>query len=255
MWICRWKYSLSNTSSRFLVASGGSVSLSWGRQNRFFRFPESLHRIPMGSVFPYTEVEKRQFNTGAEWGRTLIHGKKSAFTEKQVSILDLLRESRVPPLKQLLSASLPWQPATLGRIRSLPQLVATFSFILMGGNGASCCVTSRMARRKSARQCASPSSFGRKAREGGSPWLHDTQRPRAGGGSPRRWRVHKAGASTAYQVTSTSTAVGNAFQAVEVGSEGKGSACVKLGSFLHYAKPWCQDAQSWAKIQPTNSSD
>lgn len=61
----------------------------------------------MGGVFSYTEGEKKQFNPGAEWGRTLIYGKKSAFTEKQISILDLLCESRVPPLKQLLFTSLP----------------------------------------------------------------------------------------------------------------------------------------------------
>lgn len=36
----------------------------------------------MGSVFPCTEGEKIQFNTGAEQGRTLINGKKSAFGEK-----------------------------------------------------------------------------------------------------------------------------------------------------------------------------
>lgn len=70
----------------------------------------------------------------------------------------------------------------------------------------------------------------------------------SGGGSPRWWQVHKAGALTASHVTSISTAVGGAFRAVEVGSEGKGSACVKLGSFIRYAKPWCQDAQSRAKI-------
>lgn len=61
----------------------------------------------MGSVFPYTDGEKRQFNTGGEQGRILINGKKSAFGEKQISNLDLLCESRVPHLKQLLSTSLP----------------------------------------------------------------------------------------------------------------------------------------------------
>lgn len=52
----------------------------------------------------------------------------------------------------------------------------------------------------------------------------------------------------AHQVSSTSTAAGSAFQVVDLGSEGKGNASVKLGSFLHYAKPWCQDAQCWAKM-------
>lgn len=174
--------------------------------------------------------------------------KKPAFTENHISILDLLRESRVPPLKQLLSTSLPKHPEMLRWISSLPQLIATFSFILMGWNGASCCKMSGMARRNSVQQCASPSSFGKKASEVGSPRLHVTQRLQAEGGSPRRWPVCKTGALTAYQATSTSTVAGNAFQAMEVGSKGKGSACVKLRIFLCYAKPWCQDAHSWAKI-------
>lgn len=180
MWICKWKYSLSGTSSHFLVASRGSVSLSWGRQNRFFRFPESLHRIPMRSIFPYGEGEKRQFYTGAEQGRTLIHGKKICLHQK--ADIYLGSYTWALPLKQLLFTSLPWQPAMLWRIRSLSQLIATFSFVLMGGNGASCCITSRMARRKSARQCASPSSFGRKASEGGSPWLLGAREVAAPGG-------------------------------------------------------------------------
>lgn len=110
--------------------------------------------------------------------------KNPAFTEKHISILDLLRESRVPPLKQLLSTSLPKQPEMLWRISSLPQLIATFSFISMGGNCASCCEMSGMARRNSVQQCASPSSFGKKASDVGIPRLRVTQRLQAGGAAP-----------------------------------------------------------------------
>jgi len=50
----------------------------------------------MGSVFPYIKGEKRQFNIDADWGRTWTLGNKSAFTKKQISVLDHLHESRVP---------------------------------------------------------------------------------------------------------------------------------------------------------------
>lgn len=59
--------------------------------------------------------------------------------------------------------------APLQRIRSLPELIATFRFVLMEGDGASYCRVSRTARRKSAQQRASLSSFGRKASERPSP--------------------------------------------------------------------------------------
>lgn len=79
-----------------------------------------------------------------------------------------------------------------------------------------------------------------------NPQLRGAQRPQAGGGSPRQWQVHKAGALTAYQVTPTSAAAGSAYWDVEIGSEGKGTACVMLWRFYATRSP--KDAQSQAKI-------
>lgn len=181
--------------------------------------------------------------------------KTPAFVEKQIAILYLLCWSKVLPLKQLLSTSLPWQPATLRRIRSSPQLTATFSFILMGGNSASGRITSRMAGRKSARQRASPSSFEGKASERRSPWLRGTRRARAGGGSPRWWQVHKAWQH--HQVTSASTAADSVFWAMELGSKGKSSASAKLGSFFTPCEALVSGCAMLGKdtIRPTNSRD
>lgn len=41
----------------------------------------------MGSIFPYTNGEKKQFNIGAEQGRVLIHGKKIKIKIKNLPLL------------------------------------------------------------------------------------------------------------------------------------------------------------------------
>lgn len=108
----------------------------------------------------------------------------------------------------------------------------------MEGDGASCCKVSRTARKKSAQQCASLSSFGRKANE-------RTSHVCAG---LRRWQPQAVTSSPSRSLGSIS---GNycCWQSFPGhGSKGKGSACVKPESFLHHVKPWCQDAQSWTKI-------
>lgn len=211
----------------------------------------------MGSIFPYTEGEKRHFNTGAEWSRALIYGKKTHLHWKAYIYLGSSTWVKSPSSEAAavyISAQTAWDVME-------NQFIATAHCNLQFHfNGRKLCLLLRNVWNGEKEFCAAvclPILLWEESKWRGNSTATCYSEAAGRRCSPRWWPVHKASALTAYRATSTSTVAGNAFRAVEVGSKGKGSACAKLGSFFMLCEALVSRCTQLGKdtITPINPRD